>query len=595
MKPLPFRFEDWLEKTSAGVFAVRSAPLKTLDQALRTYDRAASMHMANEAHLLAVRDALLKFIAAEDARSGMESWKRSSRNRDRIIEDLVTAVGLGVTADHNDVQAFAWDEAMVPEVSEPELDPIVLPPVPQIDPQLEARAKRLTAGPEARGGLTPSKLPQELAPPTPTVSPYPSPQAHQLARRPPRLPSRSEGVAPAELAPLSPSDASVTHVRVEVESLNSDLIRLAGTFSEKLNADRSYYANCVTKGFKDFKDLHALESEAINFKLSLAKSAFEALKAAPFPFSILGSIGAAVVGQFKADTEWTSLRVELPTPAGIMGTIEGAGKAFKEATTVGVSPGALNSQETVINTFLLHVENFRQDMKKGFEERIKPLDNWDNRRVLAQQLAADAMRTNVDPRENALTFLRRIGDDISRLFDEFLRLSQSGLDDVSAWITVQMIADYALTGVCKDKDVKQMTVGELGGMAFGDPFARFLATPIVDVVRLKDKSGASADIYSGGKIPWNGSANHKIAIFLYLDWFRRNINPYLMLTGALHPRQVNHYSQEYIWNLGSAMKTHKATAFKNVQGIQQAVDRAAQSTSAASIGGNIGDAFSHGL
>lgn len=579
MDALPFRYEDWLRKTSAGAFSLRSPKLKALDEAIRQYDRHAGVGSATRGHADAVRGALMAYIAEEEARGGVEAWKRGGRNNDRIIESLVTAMGLGADRALIDrVQAFRWDEQMVPDPPEEKIPDPPRPPPLILDMNLEARAARIAAAPPGRPSARPSRPmstgPVALeeppaAPHMPTAAPAP------MAARPSRSPM---GPAPAELVGHAASEDWVLR---EVDQLASDLHGLRITFNANLTDSVNGFADGVDQGFTKFKELFTANAEATAFKLSLVKSAFEALEAAPFPLSVVGKIGKTVVGLAQVDTKFTEMRNTLPTPAGIVGKMEAAGAAFNKFRTVGVSPSDLPSHGQVKGAFREHVTTFQRSLSTAFKAEVDAIEDRHKRKALAGRLAADTPGNPAAARQEITRLLDQINANVKAMFKPFLdRRGPSG-QVVADWIALQMIADYAVTGLCgfddEDKDeasrrLKRMTVKDLGGKKFGDEFARFMACPELGIVQLKNESGESSEIYGAGKIPWDGSANHVVAVILFLDWYRRSLNPFDLLTGVRDLGHFRYWSKQYIGSLGYAMAAHKQSAVEMVDRLGGPVD-----------------------
>lgn len=561
MDRLPFRYEDWLRKTSAGSFSFRSAKLKALDDAIRVFDRHAGVESATKAQADAIRTALLDYIAEEEARAGAEAWKRGARNNDRIIESLVTAMGLDADRGLIDVvQAFRWDEQIVPAVPEPTIpEPPPEKPI-VIDMNLEARAARIEPSmsvPQSPVGFEAPSVVQR----TPKVEP-----AERVAR-----PSRRPlGPMPTELVGHALSEEWVL---TEVTGLQVDLTNLRIDFESNLTHSVNGFADGVDLGYSKFKELFTANAEAISFKLSLVKSAFGALEAAPFPFSVVGKIGKAVVGMAQVDTKFTEVRNTLPTPAGIVGKMEQAGVAFNRFRTVNVSPGDLTSHGQLKSVFRSQVTTFREGLKTAFQNEVRAIDDRQKRRTLAEQLAADTPGNPAAARHEINRFLDEIKTNIRKVFKSFLDRQGPTAERVSNWIALQMIADYAITGLCgfadEDKEeasrrLKRMTVKDLGKKGFGDEFARFMACPELNIVQLKNNSGESYDIWVSARIPWDGSANHIVAVILFLDWYRRSLNPFDLLTGVRDEGHFRYWTRQYIGSLGNVMIEHKKKAVETV-------------------------------
>jgi hypothetical protein len=393
-----------------------------------------------------------------------------------------------------------------------------------------------------------------------------------------------------------PTDAAL--LLRKIDALYTDLVQLKGQVNAKLQQAEVHFLECVKKGFKDFRELHRLAADDTAFTVSLIGHAFGALSKMPFPFSVVGAIGKAAVGLAKVDTHWSSLTVEMPSPGGFTGKIQKQVAAFNEFRTVNVSPTKLEGQEQLVFRFFGFFSTLKDTVDATFESETAGISDEAkrlalfNKRISAigQNPSTAEVQRHLQLATNEITDL---GQGIKTQFAPLAKLAQMKYEQTAIWVTVQLIADYAVTGLCAGKDVTTMTVAELGKVNFGAPFAKFLASDDVGLLKLKESSGDSRGIYSVGRIPWNGSSNHVIAVMLYLDWFRRTLNPFDLLRQEVTPTHFRHWSAAYIQNLGSAMAAHKATAFDHVSGIQQATTTASKATML--TGGDISDAFANGI
>ena len=340
----------------------------------------------------------------------------------------------------------------------------------------------------------------------------------------------------------------------------------------------------MKKGYQTFENLHNKDADNIEFKLSLAMKVFEAMKDLPPPLSALGTVGAGIAGQLKVERysgHADALELKVPEAQGMMKSIQDLAEKFDEAKTLNVAPSKMGNYGNFESQFERLFKNFEDKVDQAWKIQTEIIFDANARTQLASQLAQSTTKSfnggQPTPgiiNQRALGVVRDLNDrirDMQTLFSPVTKLRDSvNLDQAAVWVCLQFICDYALNGLCEvseKKSFRDMKASDLAAKNFGDPFIDFLDQH-VGVIE-KDKVGAEGkrkakDIFASGKIPWQGHPTHKVALFMYLDWAQRNLNPMKLITTSLSGSPSPDFlqqSQDYIKKLGPAIDQSAEGAF----------------------------------
>jgi hypothetical protein len=515
-------YTDWLNNTSGGVFSARSPHLKALDELIK--------QRRSESEIKA---ALENYLALEDV---------GRRNNTGMIDKLIDAVGLGVQDTGSD-----FGVTTIPDVMEPP-SPIPAAPPEEVtaDSSFDNEVKRLFS----------IEITQEQS-----VAPVIDIQARR--------------------------DTKYNALSNKLISMNSDLMQLELEIRHKLGMSCQYFILSLQQGLEKFKELHRLDAEGKQFKITIAKGIFQAMESLPFPISAVGKLGGAIAGLAQVDTTWSAYKVELPTPDGVEGAIKEAAKKFKDLTTVNVQTDKLANHADKITEFIKAFNNYTDDVINNLTQERSAIANDSKRSKLARNVL-EQLKTTSNLNDMGIIVGRqqmiidKLVKNINKKFDPLRRMPPIEISEVRMWITVQLIADYAMTGLCDNDNIsiKNMTANDLGDKSFGDSFVDFLRSNEVQILEKRETSGTSAAIYQRGRIPWDGRPYDVIAVMLFLEWFQRNINPFDLLRPNVNQSQFKKYISDYIRQLGVAMQAHEArTTFKrsktvdNVEAVHTALGK----------------------
>ncbi len=517
-------YSDWLNNTSAGVFSRRGPFLKALDEKIQ-----------HRRDISTIKAALEDYLAHEEV---------GSRNGTGMIDKLIAAVGLGATATGNDfgVIALGMNEAIPDVIEPPNPIPVAPPPVEvPVDPWLESQVEQAF-----------------------TIEITPADQARPLidfqARR----------------------DIKGNALAIKLTSMNSDLMQLELVISRKLVLICQYFTLAIQQGLEKFKELHLADAQDKQFQITVAKGIFSAIEALPFPLSVLGKVGGALASMADVDTNWGGYKVTIPSPGGVKGAVAEAAQTFKDKTTLNVQTGKLANHANTMTSFIQAFNSYKDDVLKNLEQKRKVIGDDPSRNRLVQGVLSKFKNTrNLNAKDlnevsvevgSKIRTIDQLVRGIKKQFKPLEDMPAVDIDELRIWMTVQMIADYAMTGLCDNDNtpIKNMTASDLGGKGFGEPFAKFLYSDEVKILQLKETTGATVAIYAGGRIPWEGRLYDVIAVMLFLEWFQRNINPFDLLRPDVTTVKFRKYITDYIKQLGIAMEKYQDKSFfrKTVSSVQ---------------------------
>lgn len=497
--PLPIpSYDEWMKLSDGGFFSTRNAYLDAVDKAVAAYHKGGKTNELRDN----IKACLLSYISNYESRKagGVNSWQKSTFNSRQGLSLLLESV---------------------------------TPPLPAILPQVK----------------------EDPPPPPPPPAPVPILPVRQpnpfIVAVQKDLDTLNQKYTPTSVGDMRNEKAMLLSA---INNLAMDLERLNRGMGSSIERCRNNYVRAMKKGYQTFENLHNKDADNIEFKLSLAMKVFEAMKDLPPPLSAVGTLGAGIAGQLKVERysgHADALALKVPEAQGMMKSIQDLAEKFDEAKTLNVAPSKMGGYGNFEAQFELLFRSFENKVDQAWKEQTKIVFDANARTKLASELAQATTKpfNSGQPtpgiiNQRALGVVRDLNDrirDIQTLFNPVTLLRDSvNLEQAAAWVCLQFICDYALSGLCgvgDKKSFRDMKASELAAKGLGDPFIDFLDQHI-GVIE-KDKVGAegkrkSKEIFASGKIPWQGHPAHKVAVFMYLDWAQRSLNPMKLITSSLN-------------------------------------------------------------
>jgi len=510
-------YSDWMNNTNAGAFHRRGSLLRDLDEKIK-----------QRRDIPTIRAALKRYLQNESEDSAL-------RNRTGMVDQLIKAVGLGPRDTGDDFDVIAYN-GPVPDVKEPKPSlPESAPPPPRVDPRLEQEAQALNKvlTPRIIAGL-----------------------------------QKWKGLHKTYHDRVGYKNSLMT----KMASMSGDLKSLRSDIQHKLHSTQMELKEALEQGIDKFKERHRAQAADVEFKITMAKSVFEAIETLPFPLSVVGKVGKAVAGALTVDTQWTGYELTIPTPDTLKGKIQQASEAINRMRTMNIATSEIKNPESFKIHFLEIFNEHKKSILDEFEKAESSISDDARRSALAQKFFENLRAFESKTDLNIVSVARerligRLGDSIKQQFEPFLRMPRVDIEKARAFVTLQLIADYAIYNVCKlekGEHIKTMQASDLAakGKELGKPFIDFLASKEAGfIIKFKEKSGTSVGIYAGGQIPWDESTNHAIAVMLFLEWFQRTINPFKLFHPQIDYDEFHKMISEYIRNLGLAMKRYETTEY----------------------------------
>lgn len=507
-------YDEWMSETAGAFYERRNDLLRALDLAIKNYH----LRGRNAVDRAIVGKALAVYVDDHQQRKREDSWKHSIRNKRGALERLM----------------LAFVKGPVPKVPEPSK-----PPRPMPTP----------AAPHIRVGCPIAKeLLDEL-----------HVELHSQFDHMQRTPLQSI---------LGPHK---TTLETALVSLATDLNLLYCKVRSALERTRNNYIEAMHSGFDTFEALHKGDAEDISFKLSIASKVFEAMQALPFPLSTIGKVGGAAVGLANVEAysgNHSAIDVSIPRPDDFKNAVSKAAEQFKEFRTVNVDSKKLSDLAGTKGKFRQCFTNYELSLETFWQKETQSIDDRRKRQKLAAQLVSDCLaklRIDAEMHMRIITLRDEIdarGKTISAEFDDFTNLDVIDHTQVGIWITVSLIADYAVSGLCgleSGQKITNLTASDLASKRFGQKFAEFLASDDVGLLDLKTGGRKSAEIYEEGRIPWDGHPTHIVAVLLYLDWMKRTLNPFDLFSQTSSVKDFREQSKIYIQRLGKVIQQHHET------------------------------------
>lgn len=499
MSSLPSH-SQWIGLTNAGTFSRRNENLRKLDEAIRLQS------------IPDVRAALITYLAEGDK-------DYVARNQTGIIDRLKTFVGLDADLEKE------FDILEIPEVEEPASPfPPLSVAVTPLNPRIENVAEKL---------------------------------AMEISRL-------TEAQKQEALRHLSQARTnSLNLIKNSLTSMNQDLDRILGHIKIELVQNCVWFCQGMQQGITLFNRYHALDGEDRKFKVSIFKGIFGLFESLPFPLSLVGKVGGAVAGLLTVhSTQIQATELTIPSPQKLKDRmIAAAGAAYSNATTLGVSPATLAGHAAMIETFSNKFTDYAKKIATVFDDARVSIKDDDARRTYAntitlhldqmdQETAITSHGTNEDFK------ILQLGTAIKQEFAPLEQVPKISQKEVELLVAVQLVADYAMAGLADNQVIHDMLPEELGALNIGQQFINLLSSKEIAIVQERPGANTSVAVYQSGKIPWDNRRYDVIALMLFFEWFKENINPFALLRPGVTFVAIQNYMAQYIKNLGVAMAAH---------------------------------------
>lgn len=329
--------------------------------------------------------------------------------------------------------------------------------------------------------------------------------------------------------------------------------------------------SAAVKAYKEFEALYGEIGSEIQGELSLAKSMFAMLESAPFPFSITGKIGSAVLGELHVDTQLPTTRAldgpayfnnDLPLLVDLKLKLQSIRDWKDDITRLGVPASALTNEMTLSSA----IDQARRDsltlLNKVFGAALAENfgDTPEKKIIMATRFHDRVLESYAPGRRDrapapllvhvVVTKITNFQEETKRAISDAVgSATMVAADDMQVFIELQLIADYMSRKFPKRQkedfsgSVPEAIIKRLEGRPF-------------NLVRRKSGKGQSVQIFGEGRLPWaDGHSNHVGALVFFFRWYRRTINPFDLAMGA-RVQGLRESMHGYIRLLGAAVKDH---------------------------------------
>lgn len=378
---------------------------------------------------------------------------------------------------------------------------------------------------------------------------------------------------------------------------NDAKIQLVAEFTTEATAALNNFLSIQTaadNAYKNFEAFFRAVGEEYEGKLSLVDKFFGAVADyAPWPASLVGTIGQKAVGLLHADTTIPQARdlgprnyfnSDVPvlvkasegfsrlqdratdlTRLGVNGAAIAKAADFKssfsEAQKAALKvmhdtfhaairdtfggPSIVDSDSQLINLFSLVQEQMlgpgagpsvRDLIKRGIRPPMRSMEEAESARVSAVTVSRIE-----DMRRTATQAIRGMRRDCERL-------SIVDASTLQPFIELQLYADY----------MAQVAPGDDFSVSISEELIRRLESDPHNLIIRKSGKAQTDAIFAQGKLPWaSGHSNHVGAIILFFRWYSLKVNPFHIAVGATSPADVRLAMEQTIQEIGVAIARHK--------------------------------------
>ena len=387
-------------------------------------------------------------------------------------------------------------------------------------------------------------------------------------------------------------DALISQAENRLNSLKVDLLRVLFESKHAFNTCYTDYLNAQTAAYNDFAELFNKNQAKYNFKVSLASKALKAMAVIiPPPINLAIAPLNKLVKQLHADsltigfepapqqpnrnpTIIDSVKENLASTKATWSTLTQIGENPKEMPTPANLHKAMD--ELVVGMMKDIDEVWSKEVDRRFGHGIannsvrqKAVDITQkvmrgyNFGVVKSYLTVEKNNKELEiaKRQKTMVFMSEIDSHYNEVKALLQGFTYSGRGDIQNWILVSLVADYAWSKTSQvfGSDIRTTVkkLNSLGSVSFAPAFIDVLEkAEIVEKVK-----GNTSDFYnkSATKLPWNGSPNQRVAIFLYLAWARESLSPFRMLLSPAYRAQFEKASLHRIGRICEGIGNNRIT------------------------------------
>jgi hypothetical protein len=384
----------------------------------------------------------------------------------------------------------------------------------------------------------------------------------------------------------------INQTALKLISLKGDLLKVLLDSKDAFTLCHGQYLHAQTAAYNDFAELFNKNQAEYNFKITLASKAIKAMAVIiPPPINLALVPLSKLVKQLHADsltigfepapkqpnpnpTIIDSVQENLASTKATWSTLTQIGENPKEMPTPAVLSKAMDD---LVVGMMKDIEkvwseevNHRFGQGTGINDMRRKAEDITKKAMVGYKFGMVTSFSDVEKHNKAVEIARRqktmvFMSEIDSHYHEVKTLLQSftysGLGDVQNWILVSLVADYAWSKTSQvfesDTRTTLKKLNSLGSVSFAPAFIDVLEKAgIVEKVK-----GNTSDFYnkSATKLPWNGSPNQRVAIFLYLAWARESLSPFRMLLSAAYRTQFEKASLHRIGRICEGIGNNRIT------------------------------------
>jgi hypothetical protein len=344
---------------------------------------------------------------------------------------------------------------------------------------------------------------------------------------------------------------------------------LISAFAQKVNTSLAQMTSMQTASngaYTEFKKFVAEAAAEVEFYIDIAKKVFGALKDAPFPFSVVGTIGETICGALHVDSAVPQTRTvgdrqyfnsDIPLLASAKIKFETASASVSELTRLGVDGSKLPSRTKMADALDQAKNRSIVMLNKVFKDTVATTYGEGPDDVRAKYLAfANKVRADVNPNMPWVSVEPLILIKIQSVY-ELTRKTIFGdcgnivVDSVllQPFIELDLYASY----------MAQICPGDDFDVTVPDSLIRRLEAPPFQLVVRKTGSGQTAQIYASKKLPWGAHPRHIGAVVLFFRWYSKKVNPFHIVAGRTTPEVVWKTIEAAIVEIGNAIAANTVT------------------------------------
>lgn len=369
---------------------------------------------------------------------------------------------------------------------------------------------------------------------------------------------------------------------------NSASISITNHFFIKLNILDTLIVvagNAVDAAYTNYAETFKAEAKRIQKNVNTAKSLFKALESAPFPFSLVGTIGRAMCEQLHADSEIPEIVGSKPQVfqtggdpllARLQTQLSDVSDWYQEITRLGARAGDLTNSASLHAIVSASINTTKSYVHTAFKRLVDSA--WGDGATASRNQAFEFLRS-VDLRNytnkaqqimRVVSLVNQRQEDTKRAIDGAFGATQFRSQEemmpfvelflYGQWFESLFHQQVPATHGASAQSVLTSVANTIAGKVHELPgvppdLVNQLANDRLDIVKLKSGKGQSETIFSQSHIPWEaGHPNHKTALIYFFAWYRVTINPFDILTGRMDPEAARESMRQYIQRLGTAIK-----------------------------------------